>query len=92
MDALLASRNNEGAMPDQSQEGCIAFCDNDEDEKQKIFRWQIGSGSIGVLEQVYALEPFPGTRPRNDLRNTRSLTPRPSLISHPRLVTSPPSI
>lgn len=34
---------------------------DDNDDKQKVSRWQIGSGSLGVLEQVYAMEPFPGT-------------------------------
>ena len=32
------------------------------DEKQKVSRWQIGSSSLGVLEQVYSTEPFPGAR------------------------------
>ena len=33
--------------------------DDDRDDKGKA-RWQIGSGSLGLLEQVYAVEPFPG--------------------------------
>ena len=30
------------------------------DDKGKISRWQIGSTSLNVLEQVYQMEPFPG--------------------------------
>ena len=32
----------------------------DDDDKGKVSRWQIGSSSLSVLEQVYAIEPFPG--------------------------------
>ena len=34
--------------------------DMDDDDKGKVSRWQIGSTSLSVLEQVYAMEPFPG--------------------------------
>jgi hypothetical protein len=34
----------------------------DIDGKGKVSRWQIGNGSLSVLEQVYAMEPFPGTK------------------------------
>ena len=33
---------------------------DDDDDKGKVSRWQIGSTSLSVLEQVYAMEPFPG--------------------------------
>ena len=36
------------------------FMDDDDDDKGKISRWQIGSTSLNVLEQVYQMEPFPG--------------------------------
>ena len=32
----------------------------DDDDKGKVSRWQIGSTSLNVLEQVYQMEPFPG--------------------------------
>ena len=32
----------------------------DKDDDGKVSRWQIGSSSLGVLEQVYQMEPFPG--------------------------------
>ena len=34
----------------------------EEDEKSKVSRWQIGSSSLSVLEQVYTMDPFPGAR------------------------------
>ena len=34
----------------------------EDDEKGKVSRWQIGSTSLSVLEQVYMMEPFPGVR------------------------------
>ena len=37
--------------------------ERDEDDKNKISRWQIGQGSLGMLEQVYAMDPFPGAHP-----------------------------
>jgi hypothetical protein len=42
---------------------------DDDDDKSKVSRWQIGSSSLTVLEQVYAMEPFPGksARARPDL-------------------------
>jgi len=42
---------------------------DDDDDKSKVSRWQIGSSSMTVLEQVYAMEPFPGksARARPDL-------------------------
>ena len=33
---------------------------DDDDDKSKVSRWQIGSSSLSVLEQVYQMEPFPG--------------------------------
>ena len=30
------------------------------DERNKASRWQIASGSLSMLESVYAVEPFPG--------------------------------
>ena len=30
------------------------------DDKGKISRWQIGNSSLGVLERVYQMDPFPG--------------------------------
>ena len=44
------------------------------DEKTKVSRWQIGSGSLGVLEQVYAMEPFPGGEEALQLAALRALT------------------
>ena len=38
----------------------------DDDDKGKVSRWQIGSNSLQVLEQVYQMEPFPGERLRKD--------------------------
>ena len=35
----------------------------EENDKTKVSRWQIGTSSLGVLEQVYAMEPFPGAPP-----------------------------
>ena len=38
-----------------------AMMDDDDDcDKGKVSRWQIGSSSLSILEQVYAMEPFPG--------------------------------
>ena len=34
----------------------------EDDERSKVSRWQIGTGSLGVLEQVYHMDPFPGAR------------------------------
>ena len=48
-DALQDGANDEGFYPD-----------GDEDDKSKVSRWQIGAGSLSVLEQVYQVEPFPG--------------------------------
>ena len=42
----------------------------DDDDKGKVSRWQIGSSSLSVLEQVYAIEPFPGA-----LREIRRASP-----------------
>ena len=42
----------------------------EENDKTKVSRWQIGTSSLGVLEQVYAMEPFPGAPPSPLLRET----------------------
>ena len=34
----------------------------EDDERSKVSRWQIGTGSLSVLEQVYHMDPFPGAR------------------------------
>ena len=58
----------------------------EDDERSKVSRWQIGTGSLSVLEQVYHMDPFPGARrtasekrPRNTIRSRRGAgaTPRP---------------
>ena len=33
------------------------------DDRNKASRWQIASGSLSMLESVYAVEPFPGEQP-----------------------------
>ena len=33
---------------------------DEKDEDGKVSRWQIGSSSLTVLEQVYQMDPFPG--------------------------------
>lgn len=49
----------------------------DEDEKgNKISRWQIGSSALTVLEQVYAMEPFPGLDTRRELSRKLNVSPR----------------
>ena len=49
-----------GAMPRGMEDDMLDDDDTSGDEKTKVSRWQIGSGSLGVLEQVYQMEPFPG--------------------------------
>lgn len=47
----------------------------DEDEKSKVSRWQIGNSSLGILEQVYAMEPFPGERSSPGLHHSSGEAP-----------------
>ena len=42
----------------------LALGQAEEDDKSKVSRWQIGSNSLNVLEQVYTMDPFPGARLR----------------------------
>jgi len=46
------------------------------EDKQKVSRWQIGSGSLGVLEQVYQMEPFPGLDTRRELSRKLNVSAR----------------
>jgi len=48
----------------------------DGNDKQKVSRWQIGSGSLSVLEQVYAMEPFPGLETRRELSRKLNVSAR----------------
>ena len=73
----------------------------DDDDKGKVSRWQIGSSSLSVLEQVYAIEPFPGApspfsrpvggrnecraHPFNKRRGLRPSAPPPPSALFPRL-------
>ena len=50
------------------------------DEKQKVSRWQIGSSSLGVLEQVYQMEPFPGAHGNHLLSAAVVLLARPARV------------
>ena len=49
-------------------------------------RWQIGSSSLGLLEQVYAVEPFPGRQPAKTHRalweQTAPCLHRPHMFVH----------
>merc|ERR1719460_2948905 len=47
-----------------------------EEDKMKASRWQIGIGSLGVLEQVYAVEPFPGLETRRELSRKLNVSAR----------------
>ena len=47
-----------------------------ESEKSKMSRWQIGNGSLSVLEQVYSLDPFPGLDARRELAKQLNVSPR----------------
>ena len=48
----------------------------DGEGKQKLSRWQIGNGSLSVLEQVYQMDPFPGLDARRELAKQLSVSPR----------------
>ena len=47
-----------------------------ESDKSKMSRWQIGNGSLSVLEQVYTLDPFPGLDARRELAKQLNVSPR----------------
>ena len=47
-----------------------------EPDKSKMSRWQIGNGSLSVLEQVYTLDPFPGLDARRELAKQLNVSPR----------------
>ena len=47
-----------------------------ESDKSKMSRWQIGNGSLSVLEQVYSLDPFPGLDARRELAKQLNVSPR----------------
>jgi len=54
-----------------------AGMDCDEDmERTKQSRWQIRSGALSVLEQVYAVEPFPGLETRRELSRKLNVSVR----------------
>ena len=46
------------------------------EDKSKMSRWQIGNGSLSVLEQVYTLDPFPGLDARRELAKQLNVSPR----------------
>jgi len=45
-------------------------------DEGKPLRWQIRSDSLHVLEQVYAMDPFPGLETRKDLARQLNVLPR----------------
>ena len=51
------------SLPPPVEAGPVGPADHDDDDdghdKGKVSRWQIGSSSLSVLEQVYSMEPFP---------------------------------
>merc|ERR1712070_845362 len=46
------------------------------DERNKASRWQIASGSLSMLESVYAVEPFPGLDTRRELARKLNVSAR----------------
>ena len=45
-------------------------------KESKSLRWQIGSSSLSILENVYAVEPFPTLETRRDLARQLGVSPR----------------
>lgn len=55
----------DGVMPSLPHEAQGGGGESAED-KAKLSRWQIGSNSLGVLEQTYLADPFPGAHCEGD--------------------------
>ena len=56
--------------------GSLTVIDDDDDEKDKTARWQIDPTVLSLLNQVYAMEPFPSTEMRKQLAAKLKVHPR----------------
>ena len=54
----------EPLLPSAAAPSALDDDDDDDDgsDKSKVSRWQIGTSSLSILEQVYQMEPFPGMK------------------------------